>query len=166
MDRHRISVAGDDLTFSAAHFLTFGGGASESLHGHDYRVTVHVTGGLDEHRMVHDFVDLRERVLAAIAELDHRVLLPARNPSLDVTTRDDSVVAMRDGQEYRFPASDVVLLPVANTTAEMLAAHLAEGLAGELASPEAELVELVVEVEEAPGQAAAVTRDLARGEPS
>lgn len=164
MDRYRISVAGDDLTFSAAHFLTFGGGASESLHGHDYRVTVRVVGGLDEHRMVHDFLDLKERVRRRIGALDHRVLLPDRNPSLEVTTRGTTVVATRDEHEYRFPADDVVLLPIPNTTAEMIAGHLADALAEELASVEAGLEELAVEVEEAPGQAAEAVRVLGGGD--
>lgn len=158
MDRYRISVSGDDLTFSAAHFLTFGGGASESLHGHDYRVSVRLTGRLDEHLMVHDFVDLRARLRRLVGELDHRVLLPERNPSLEVTERDGTVVAARDGHEYRFPAADVALLPVSNTTAEALAGHLAERLAEELGGASEELDEMLVEVEEAPGQAAAVVR--------
>lgn len=163
MGRFRISVTGDDLTFCAAHFLTFGGGASESLHGHNYRVEVQLSGELDEHRMVHDFVDLRERVRRLTGTLDHRVLLPGENPSLEVRVEDGAVSAVRPDKEYRFPEPDVVILPVANTTAEMLAAHLADALAEELRGLDVGLGKLVVEIEEAPGQAASVTRPV--GEP-
>lgn len=160
MRRYRIEVTGDDLTFCSAHFLTFGGGTSESLHGHNYRVKVALEGELDAHRMVHDFVDLRQRIRRLLDGLDHRVLLPSESPSLEVARREGAVFAVREDKEYRFPASDVVLLPVGNTTAEMLASHIADALAGELAELDADLGDLVVELEEGPGQVACVSRPV------
>lgn len=164
MRRYRIEVTGDDLTFCSAHFLTFGGGASESLHGHNYRVTVGLGGELDAHRMVHDFVDLRQRIRRLLDALDHRVLLPSKSPSLEVTRGDGAVCAVREEKEYRFPESDVVLLPVENTTAEMLASHIADALAEELVELGAGPGDLVVELEEGPGQVASVSRPVSRND--
>ena len=47
-DRFRVRVTKDHLVFSAAHFITFNGNVCERLHGHNWRVAVEVTGGLDE----------------------------------------------------------------------------------------------------------------------
>ena len=61
-----------------------------------------------------------------------------------------------DGAErYGFPAHDCVLLPIANTTAELLAQHLAHRVRDELArSGAVRLHALELEVEENFGQAA------------
>lgn len=164
MERYRISVAGEGLVFSAAHFLVFDGGGSESLHGHDYRVRVELAGAPDTDGLVHDFVDLRERVRRLVARLDHRVLLPSRCPGLDVSRRDGEVHAIHPERSYRFPADDVAVLPVANTSTELLAGHLADELASELAPLAPGLDEISVEIEEAPGCAASAARPVAAPE--
>ena len=45
--RFSVSVSKDYLTFSAAHFLTIPNHKCESLHGHNYVVTVVVEGPVD-----------------------------------------------------------------------------------------------------------------------
>jgi len=158
MERYRISVAGEGLVFSAAHFLVFDDGASESLHGHDYRVRVELVGAADADGLVHDFVDLRERARRLVARLDHHVLLPSGCPGLELSRRDGDVVVSHSERSYRLPADDVLVLPVANTSTELLAGHLAEELASELAPLAPGLEEVVVEIEEAPGCMASVAR--------
>lgn len=160
----RVTVGGDALYFSAAHFITYARDRCESLHGHDYRVTVSLEGGLNRHAYVHDFVDLRETVAGLLSELDHRLLLPEDNDDLRIRRSGDGVhVRFRD-REYRFPASDVVHLPVSNTTAEQLAEHLARRIVSGLRERGAVegLTRIEVEVEEAPGQSAAFDRLLDR----
>ena len=58
--------------FSAAHRLTGSGGKCESLHGHNFRVTLEVTGKqLDATGMLIDFGDLKNILKAVLSELDH-----------------------------------------------------------------------------------------------
>ncbi len=58
--------------FAAAHRLAGSGGKCESLHGHNFRVTLEVTGEhLDETGMLMDFGDLKKVLKTVIAELDH-----------------------------------------------------------------------------------------------
>lgn len=162
-DDFRVTVSGEGSRFSSAHFITYGGDQCESLHGHDYRVEVTLAGGLNRDAYVYDFVELRERLSALLSELDHRVLLPEDNPALRIHRGDGAVrVSVRD-REYRFPRSDVVLLPVRNTTAEQLAEYLGDRIADALRDPDepAGLSAMSVEVEEAPGQSARHTRSLA-----
>ena len=58
--------------FAAAHRLAGSGGKCESLHGHNFRVTLEVTGDqLDETGMLMDFGDLKKILRTVLAELDH-----------------------------------------------------------------------------------------------
>jgi len=84
MTDYRVAVGKEALVFAAAHFITFGHGGCEPLHGHNYRVGVTLAGDLDRHSMVYDFVALRRDMQAILAELDHRVILPQSNPDLEV----------------------------------------------------------------------------------
>ena len=161
MDRYRISLEGDDLVFSAAHFLVFADGGTEALHGHDYRVRVELTGPPDPDGLLYDFVELRRRLRRLIDTLDHGVLLPGESPVLDVERREGAVFVSHGERGYRFPDEDAVVLPIANTSTELLAGYLAERVAGDVRSLAPRLEEAVVEIEEAPGQAASVTRCLA-----
>ena len=58
--------------FAAAHRLKGSGGKCESPHGHNFRVTLEVTGEhLDETGMLMDFGDLKRILKAVLTELDH-----------------------------------------------------------------------------------------------
>ena len=58
--------------FAAAHRLVGSGGKCESLHGHNFRVILEVSGDqLDETGMLMDFGDLKGILRAVLAELDH-----------------------------------------------------------------------------------------------
>ena len=63
-------------------------------------------------------------------ELDHRVLLPTSHPLIRVTASDQEVQAIftPDGRRWIFPRGDCVLLPVSNTTAELLANYIGQRL--------------------------------------
>lgn len=165
MERHRVHVAGDGLAFAAAHFITYEDGACEPLHGHNYRVEVEVEAPLNEAGYVVDFVGLRERVGGILAELDHRVLLPGRSPRIEVAEGDGEVAVRCGERSYRFPAGDVRVLPVGNTTAEAVAGWLADRLLSAPEGGDGGLLpsgeppsRIVVRVEESPGLTAVCVR--------
>lgn len=161
MDQFRIAVSKDGNQFAAAHFITYGNGQSEPLHGHNYRIGAVLSGPLDDHHLVVDFVRLKRDIEMVAAELDHRVLLAADNPALPVEHSAEGEVIVRSGAErYVFPARDVVVLDVPNTTAEMIAAWIADRLLERLAEGADRLTAIEVELEETTGQSAIVRRDL------
>ena len=154
---YRIHVAKEDLNFAAAHFITFAGHRCETLHGHNYRAAVVLDGTLDQDSWyVVDFSAVKKIMRKLTGELDHKVLLPLENPRLQVTHRDGSVqVAYESQPRYVFPEKDCVLLPIPNTTVEMLATLLAGRLLKELKDAGAKTVTaLELEVEENFGQSA------------
>lgn len=161
----RVTVSKDYLSFSAAHFITFRGHKCESLHGHNYRVGVTVTGQVDpECQFVLDFALLKEILRPMVDAVDHKVLLPSASPKLTLEESGDRITVIYLGApRYQFPRSDCALLPVTNTTAEMLAEYFATTMQADLqARGYGHLAELEIEVEESPGQAATYRAELSQ----
>jgi 6-pyruvoyltetrahydropterin/6-carboxytetrahydropterin synthase len=103
---HRIFK---DFTFAAAHAIRGHTRGCENLHGHNYRVRVHVQAReLDALGMVVDFADLKAIVQEILGPFDHRVI------------------------------NEVPPFDVRNTTAERLSEFVFEEVAARLAaSPDA-----------------------------
>jgi 6-pyruvoyltetrahydropterin/6-carboxytetrahydropterin synthase len=120
-----IRIANEDLLFSASHFITLEGGACEALHGHDYHVAAELHGPLNSNQYVIDFVVLHEIIKGIIKELDHRVLVPQNHPRIDIRIMGNDLEVVLGNRRWMQPKDDCVLLPVANTTSEMLAQYLA-----------------------------------------
>jgi 6-pyruvoyltetrahydropterin/6-carboxytetrahydropterin synthase len=154
-----VRVAKAEHVFSAAHFITFGD-TCERLHGHNYHVAAEFSGRLDENQLVIDFLLVRARLRAIVAELDHYVLLPTQHPRMRVEDNGREVTAMFADQRWVFPSGDCRLLPVANTTAELLAAYIGNRLLAELDSDASQVEHLRVEVDECDGQIAVWQRRL------
>jgi 6-pyruvoyltetrahydropterin/6-carboxytetrahydropterin synthase len=153
MESYRVRIAKDELVFSAGHFITFAGGECERLHGHNYRVAAEVQGPLDENHYVVDFVALRDTLRTILGELDHKMLLPSQHPRIRVVADGKEVTVTFANRRWIFPRCDCVLLPVANTTAELLARFIGLRLQDELAKQTgARLSGIRVEVDECFGQ--------------
>jgi 6-pyruvoyltetrahydropterin/6-carboxytetrahydropterin synthase len=151
MPRYRMVLAKEDFKFSAAHFTLFGDGRAELLHGHNYRVRVELAGGeLDGEGLLVDLESFKRELRALCARLDSRTLIPSLSPRLE-WVRDEGGIEVRFGERtYRFPAADVLLLPLANTSIELLARSLWSDLAHHLAG--SRVRSLAVSVEETAGQ--------------
>ncbi len=157
--RYKVRVTKDTLVFSSGHFITFNGDTCERVHGHNYRVGVEVEGPLDENSYVFDFIALRDQTQALVNELDHRMLLPTQSRLILLEDDGPNIKARYRDRYWSFPKDECVLLPVANTTAELLADFLAGRLLAAfdslgVARPGC----LRVEVEECFGQSAQVER--------
>jgi 6-pyruvoyltetrahydropterin/6-carboxytetrahydropterin synthase len=153
-ERYRVRVTKDHLVFSAAHFITFNGNVCERLHGHNWRVAVEVAGPLDENSYVFDFIALRDAAQKLVSELDHRMLLPTQHPAILVSADDVEVTVVFEERRWIFPREDCVLLPVANTTAELIARWMGRQLCDVLQMHPGgrHLESLRVEIEENFGQ--------------
>nr|WP_303652809.1 6-carboxytetrahydropterin synthase [Paludisphaera mucosa] len=145
------------MVFSSGHFITFDGDHCERIHGHNYRAAVEVDGDLDANSYVVDFIALRDMTRAITDELDHRMLLPAESPLIRVAAEGPNLVARYGDRFWSFPSDECVVLPIANTTSELLARYIAERLLDAMkergwSAPRA----IRVEVEECFGQSAEV----------
>ena len=153
----RVSVTKDYLVFASAHFITFAGHRCEGLHGHNYRVAVTIEGALNQEAwFVFDFVELKRIMKKLCDDIDHLVLLPLESDRVGVREEGDTVHVSVDGKpRYVFPRRDCALLPIPNTTVEMLAQLLTDRLEVELRATGAQgLTVIEMEVEENFGQTA------------
>jgi 6-pyruvoyltetrahydropterin/6-carboxytetrahydropterin synthase len=119
---HSVSVTDQRMHFSASHFVKSEDDI-ENLHGHNYSVKVKLTGPLNEDGMVYDFREVKSKALTICQTLDHKVLLPSKSKTINVTTSDGFVTVLVGKKRYVFPEDDCVLLPTKATTAELLAKY-------------------------------------------
>jgi 6-pyruvoyltetrahydropterin/6-carboxytetrahydropterin synthase len=156
METYTVRVSKDYLVFCSAHFITYEGSTCERLHGHNYRAAAEVEGPLDANHYVFDFIALKNLMRRITDELDHHVLLPTRSELIRVEETGRQVRARFGDREWLFPREDCVLLPIENTTAELLARWIAQRLTDALACEKGfRPTRVKIDVEESFGQLAA-----------
>jgi 6-pyruvoyl tetrahydropterin synthase/QueD family protein len=157
--RH-VAVEGVRLRFAAAHMATLGD-ELEPLHGHNYEARARVEGDLTADGWVIDFSALKRVVREACERLDHAFLLQRGSHLLEIEeTAEGWSLRYRD-RHYTFPLSDVIALPIANTTAELIAEWIWHETATALRAEGHTLIRrLAIEVEEMPGQAGGYADEL------
>jgi 6-pyruvoyltetrahydropterin/6-carboxytetrahydropterin synthase len=154
-ETYRVRVEKDYLVFSAAHFITFDGNTCERLHGHNYRVAAEVEGPLDENHYVIDFLALRDAARSIVVELDHHMLLPTGHRTIQVQANDWKVEVTFQDRRWEFPRGDCKLLPVENTTTELLARYIGRRLLDDLSTRLGARPEVLrIELDECYGQSA------------
>lgn len=157
---YRVRVERVRLKFSAAHMATFGG-EMEPLHGHNYAVTIEVAGSLTDDAWVIDFGLLKKLGREICDELDHKFLLQRDSRVVDIEEGVTNWKLRFAGRGFVLPKSDVLALPIDNTTAERLAEYFVGRLTAALVERGlTNLTEITVGVEEAPGQAGWATQRL------
>lgn len=131
-DQFRVDLQKEMLIFSAAHFITFetqdGRTICEQVHGHNYRVRCEVVGELNEHGYVIDFIALRDNLKDLVTALDHKMLVATEHPQILVDVSETEIELTFASKRWVFPRDDCALLPISNTTAELLAKYLVDQL--------------------------------------
>jgi 6-pyruvoyltetrahydropterin/6-carboxytetrahydropterin synthase len=152
---YTVRVTKDYLVFSAGHFITYEGDRCERIHGHNWRIAVEVGDILDQNHYVFDFIALRDHTQLIAAELDHRMLLPGQSHLISLKEDGPNwLVRFRD-RYWSFPRDECVILPIPNTTTELIAKWIGERLVRHWSTLNLRLPQsLKVEVEENFGQTA------------
>ena len=122
-----VSVQPGELHFNAAHFITFNN-SCENLHGHNFHVRIQAWGDNNDDAFVIDFVQLNRLAADICMELNDRILLPGKSEEVSVQRTDSQIEVSSYGKFFSLPVENCLILPVANTTAEMLAWYLMERL--------------------------------------
>jgi 6-pyruvoyltetrahydropterin/6-carboxytetrahydropterin synthase len=152
-----VRVTKDYLVFCSGHFITYDGDHCERIHGHNYRAAVQVEDDLDQNHYVIDFIALKDLTRSITDELDHRMLLPSRSRQILLHEDGPNVRVTYRDRYWSFPRDECALVPIANTTAELLADYIAGRLRQAMADRGWKLPRVLrVEVEESFGQSASV----------
>lgn len=154
--KYTVRVTKDYLVFCSGHFITFHPDQCERVHGHNYRAAVEIEDDLDpQSHLVFDFITLKRMARAIVNELDHRMLLPSESEAITLHGDGDNWEARYQERRWSFPRDECALVPVANTTTELLARYIAHRVLHDIeeegfAQPKV----LRVELEETFGQSA------------
>lgn len=151
-----IKVYKQYFNFAASHFMIFENGTREPLHGHNYRVMVKGETPELKDDMVFDFLDIKPVVREVCDSLDHKLLIPKHHPKLRIDTAGaNTVITTPDESIFSIPSTDVLLLPIANSSAELMAVYLTSEIRRLVFDRHGfRFATLEVEVEETPGQSA------------
>ena len=123
---YAIKVYKEYFNFASGHFLIFKDGTREPLHGHNYRVSLKGSALELDSDMVFDFLDIKPIVREVCNKLDHKFLLPDNNPNLLIEkNKENYSLTIKNSSPFSLPRSDVLILPITNTSAERLAIYIA-----------------------------------------
>jgi 6-pyruvoyltetrahydropterin/6-carboxytetrahydropterin synthase len=152
-----LEMARAEFGFYAAHLALYNGEV-EPLHGHTFQVALRVSGEPDISGMVAEFSEIKPALRDAVAPLRRRTLVPGHAPELRITPKNNSLSIACGHKCYQLPTEDVTVLPLANTTLEMLAGYLLSQVLPQL--QRAKLVAAELTVSELPGTSATAHADL------
>lgn len=124
---HSIRIVDPKSHFSVAHFVR-SLGQLEPLHGHNYSVSVEISGPLDDAGMVIDFRTVKEKLRKICKALDHKILLPSESTIIRIRDLDDAIEVRAENKRYLFPKEDCIILPITASTAELISKFIAEQL--------------------------------------
>lgn len=131
-ESYYVDIEKEEFTFSAAHFITFNGNICERLHGHNYGVRCRIESPLDENQYVYDFIAVRDALREICGDLDHYMLLPDSHPAIKVAQSEREVEVTFEDRRWVFPSGDCRILPMSNTTVELIARYIGQLLLAKL----------------------------------
>lgn len=125
MSEFEVFVSKADFKFNCAHFIIYKG-FRERLHGHNYQLSVRVTGsdhiGVDGYLV--DFGDIKKQARLLCKSLNEYFICPVNSPNVKLTEEDGGVslcMECDDGSKFVFPKADCALLPITHSSVEELA---------------------------------------------
>jgi 6-pyruvoyltetrahydropterin/6-carboxytetrahydropterin synthase len=115
---------------------------------------VTLEGEIDHAGVVLDFITFKPLVKQVCDALDHRTLIQTESPIVKVNRRGKEIEVRYKTQRLLLPRQDVILLPLVNTSTELLAEHVANQIRREVRKnfPHTRIRSMEVGVEEARGQ--------------
>lgn len=156
MMRLQINGWTSKITFSATHIIP-GHSKCGRLHGHDYAINASIEGEIGPDGVIMDFISVKEFLRDVANELDHRVLIPAKDKGVRVGK--DYVEYKLGDKELRLPRSDCILLEIKVASAETLANFVLQRMLDKVKFPK-NVTRIEIGVDEGRGQGAWTGADL------
>jgi len=160
--KYSIRLDKEYFHFCAAHFMITSIDEKEPLHGHNYYVSVELSGEEPGDGSILDIQLLKKHIRQICDELDHQLLLPNQNPHLKIEHHQSQLRVTHGDTRYVFPANEVKLLPIDNVSMENLATLIIHGIKGRCAFLLKGIQRLRVSVSESHGQRVQVEEEVSR----
>jgi 6-pyruvoyltetrahydropterin/6-carboxytetrahydropterin synthase len=154
----RLEINGwsSKITFSASHIIP-GHEKCGRLHGHDYAINAKIEGEIGSNGVIMDFISVKEFLRGVAAELDHRVMIPRKDPRVDVS-KNQVRYRLKD-KEFLFPLGDCIMLDIEVASAETLANFVLQRMLEKVRFPK-NVTRIEIGVDEGRGQGAWIGQDL------
>ena len=124
-----LKLSKESFKFSGAHFTTFSKESAETLHGHNYYVSVSLKNCIKlNHGLIVDLNEPKKKIKALLETLDEKVLIAQKNPFTNLKEDGNNVVLSFNEKTYSFPKEDCALLTVENITIEELSGYIGNEL--------------------------------------
>ena len=98
----------------------------EALHGHNFSIDITFKSKIDADGIVVDFVKLRAFAAEIIEQLDHKLLIPAKNPGIKIGLDSKNINISANNISIKLKSNNVVQIPFVNTSAELIAEYFAQ----------------------------------------
>lgn len=118
-----VFVGKEDFKFNCAHFIAFRG-FRERLHGHNYRLSIKITGdgSLSADGYLMDFGDIKQAARNLCKSMNEYFIVPVNSDVMTIEEDTTQVcLTCEDGAAFSFPKTDVLMLPIVHSSAEELA---------------------------------------------
>jgi len=142
-----------NIRFSSAHFIP-GDWKCSRIHGHDYSISVRITGSMGDKTYFLDFSKAKSKLKEIADYLDHIVLIPEKRRGISIKRKGSNLNVGLGGKTYSFPNDECRIVPVKDTTAECLSEYILQRFVESL---EQSVERVEIEVHEGPGQYAKST---------
>jgi len=147
-----------NIRFSSAHIIPEYEKCGR-LHGHTYAIHIKVSGEPDKKGIILDFSVLKNILRKIASELDHKVLIPEKSKAIKIVKEKSSVKINSLGNNYVFPISDCIFLPISSTSAENLASYILNTVIKRMSLP-SQVDGIEIGVDEGFGQGARISKML------
>ncbi|KAI4837222.1 6-pyruvoyltetrahydropterin synthase [Plasmodium brasilianum] len=158
-----LIIESPSFSFNCAHFIAYKG-FKETLHGHNYNVSLKVKGYVQEDGYVVDFSILKEKVRNVCNQLDHHFIVPVYSDVLKIEDENKNIkITCEDNSVYSFPQYDCIKLPIMHSSTEEIAQYILNKIIEEidisfLIKRKVNYIE--ISVSEAPTQRALVHKNI------
>lgn len=100
-------------------------GFRETLHGHNYNVSLKVKGHIQNDGYVVDFSILKKIVKNICNTIDHRFIIPTNSDVLKIEKINNNFqITCEDNSVYSFPQNDCVEIPIKHSSTEEIGHYI------------------------------------------
>ena len=136
-----LELKTDAMKFSAGHFMMHDATRRETMHGHDYQVSVRLLTRIIQNGMSFDVRDFKKLVANLCKSLDYRFILPAQSDFIRLEETESHWLAKLQEESISFLKRDAVVLPICNSTLEELSHWFVQQLTQDQAALEQQHIE-------------------------
>lgn len=148
-----LELAKEDQKFSVAHFTMFSASERERLHGHNYHVSLTLSAPVSANGMTFNYQIMKHKLRDICRSMNEYTVLPGNSTWLKIKEDKEEIKVAFGNDHFVFPKSDVLILPITNSTVEEFSQYILDKLSEDkMMLDQFQIQSLKVGVASGPGQ--------------